>query len=107
MKVKGVELQWRRLNVVQLVEVRHSFRRQRGQIHGPSDVVQMFIRLSELCCLGQAAWQRIHGFRLGRQAANNHVHGNAIRTGCSALAEGKGGPFASKESQWPRKRPAM
>lgn len=34
-----------RLIVLQLVEVRHSLGRQRGQIHGPLDVVQMLIRL--------------------------------------------------------------
>lgn len=85
----------------QLVEVRHGLGRQRGQTHGPQDVVQMFNRLSELLCLWQAAWQRIHGFRLRRQIANDRVHGNAIHTGCSALAEGEGGTFALKGLRGP------
>lgn len=51
----------------------------------------MLIRFSEGCCLWQAAWRRIHGFRLGRVVANDARQGNAILTSRSALAEGEGG----------------
>lgn len=85
-----------------MVEVRQYFRRKRGQNHRRSVVVQMFNRLSERNFLGQAAWQRIHSFRLGRRATNNRMHGHAFRAGCMALAGRREGSLPRRVSVAPK-----